>query len=82
MSLQEWQVLVNTESNLTGPRFELQTYRSVDERDTARPTGRKKIMLSTNLNIKLFYNCVNFKKYFIKAIVKAESSKRTLEKLS
>ena len=30
----------NTESDLTGPRFEYQTSRSRDEGVTARPTGR------------------------------------------
>ena len=30
----------NTVSDLTGPRFKTQTFRSRDERVTARPTGR------------------------------------------
>ena len=38
--LQRWQAVSNTVSDLTSPRFELQTSRSTNERVTARPTGR------------------------------------------
>ena len=38
--LKRWQAIGNTTSDLTGLRFELQVYRSGDERVTARPTGR------------------------------------------
>ena len=38
--LQRWRAVGNTVSDLTGPRFEPQTFDSRDERDTARPTGR------------------------------------------
>ena len=38
--LQQWQVVDNTVTDLTGPRFELQTSRSRDERVTTRPTGQ------------------------------------------
>ena len=38
--LQRWQVIGNTVSDLTGPRFELQTYHSRDECVTAQPTDR------------------------------------------
>ena len=34
-----WPAIGNNVSDLTGPRFELQTSRSKDERVTARPTG-------------------------------------------
>ena len=49
---QRWRAVSNTVSDLTGPRFELQTSLSGDERVTARPTGRssekvKKQKLST-----------------------------------
>ena len=37
--LQRWQAVGNTVSDLTGPRFKLQTSRSRDERVSARPTG-------------------------------------------
>ena len=37
---QRWRAVGNTVSDSTGPRFELQTSRSRDERVTARPTGR------------------------------------------
>ena len=37
---QRWQAVGNTMSNLTGPRFELATSRSKEERVTARPSGR------------------------------------------
>ena len=37
---QRWRVVGNTVSDLTGPRFEPQTYRSTDECVTARPPGR------------------------------------------
>ena len=37
---QQWQAIGNTVSDLTDPRFEPQTYRSREERVTARPTGR------------------------------------------
>ena len=37
---QQWRAVGNTESDLTGPRFEYQTSRSRDERVTARPTSR------------------------------------------
>ena len=35
---QRWQAVRNNALNFTGPRFELQTYRSEGERVTARPT--------------------------------------------
>ena len=38
--LQRWRFVDNRVSDLTGPRFELQTSRSRDDRVTARPTGR------------------------------------------
>ena len=38
--LQRWRVVGNTVSDLTGPRFEPQIFRSRDERVTARTTGR------------------------------------------
>ena len=38
--LQRYQAVGNTASDLTGPRFEPQTFRSRDERVTARPTGK------------------------------------------
>ena len=38
--LQRWQAVGNSVSDLTGLSFEPQTYRSRDERVTARPTGR------------------------------------------
>ena len=41
--LQQWRVVGNTVSDLTGPRFDLQTSRSRDERVTARPTGLQKL---------------------------------------
>ena len=37
---QRWRAVGNTESDLTGPRFEPQTSRSRDERVTARPYPR------------------------------------------
>ena len=37
---QRWRAVGNTVSDLTGLRFEPQTFRSRDERVTARPTGR------------------------------------------
>ena len=37
---QRWQAFGNTVSHLTGPRFEVQNYRSRDDRVTARPTCR------------------------------------------
>ena len=37
---QRWRAIGNTVSDLTGPRFELQTSPSRDERVTSRPTGR------------------------------------------
>ena len=37
---QQWRAVSNTESGLTGPRFEYQTSRSRDERVPSRPTGR------------------------------------------
>ena len=38
--LQQLQAVGNTVSDLTGPRFEPQTFRSREERDTDRPPGR------------------------------------------
>ena len=38
--LQRWRAVGNTVSDLTGPRSEPQTYRSKDERVTARSPGR------------------------------------------
>ena len=38
--LQRWRAVGNTVSDLTGRRFEPQTFRSRDERVTARPTCR------------------------------------------
>ena len=38
---QWWQAVGNTDSNLTNPRFELQTSRPRDERITVQPTGQK-----------------------------------------
>ena len=43
--LQWWRVVGNFVSDLTGPRFEPQAFRSRDERVTARPTGRSKVYL-------------------------------------
>ena len=37
---QQWLAVGNTESDLTDPRFEPQTFRFRDECITARPTGR------------------------------------------
>ena len=37
---QRWRAIGNNVSDLTGPRFEPPTYRSIEERVTARPTGR------------------------------------------
>ena len=37
---QRWQAVGNTVFDLTGPRFELPTSRTNDERVTAQPTGR------------------------------------------
>ena len=37
---QQWRAVGNTESDLTGPRFEYQTSRFRGEGVTARPTGR------------------------------------------
>ena len=37
---QLWQIVGNTVSNLTGPRLEPQTSRSIDKRLTSRPTSR------------------------------------------
>ena len=41
-TLQPWRAVGNTMTDLTGPRFEPQTSRSIEERVTARPTGRFK----------------------------------------
>ena len=56
--LQRFRIVGDTVSDLTGPRFELQTFRSRDERVTDRPTGRfniiqknRKSMTSKFLNI-------------------------------
>ena len=54
---QRWRATGNTVYDLTGPRFEPQTFRSRDERVTARPTGRlvHRFILFTlcEINIKL-----------------------------
>ena len=47
--LQRWRVVGNTVSDLTGPKFEPQTYRSRNERVTARPTGRLLVAIVTVL---------------------------------
>ena len=38
--LQQWRAVGNTVTDLTGPRFTPQAFRSRDERVTTRPTGR------------------------------------------
>ena len=51
-------------SNLTDPRFEPQTFRSRDERVTARPTGRSKSFCNVILNFENVHaeirKCMNF----------------------
>ena len=49
--LQRWRAVGYTVSDLTGPRFEPLTYRSRDERVTARPTGRFDISSTTTFTI-------------------------------
>ena len=44
--LKRWRAAVNIMSDLTGPRFEIQTSCSRDERMSARPTGRCKSKIS------------------------------------
>ena len=44
--LQRWRTVGNTVSDLTSQRFEPQTFRSKDERVTARPTGRLLLKLT------------------------------------
>ena len=46
--LQRWRVVGNTESDLTGPRFEPQTSLSRDECVAAQPSGR--LTLKTIVN--------------------------------
>ena len=48
--LQRWRTVGNAVFDLTGPRFELQTSRSGDERVTARPIGRLKLKISEGWN--------------------------------
>ena len=48
--LRRWRAVCNTVSDLTEPRFELQTFRYRDERVTARPISQLHVHM----------NCINF----------------------
>ena len=44
--LQRWRAVGNTAPNLTGPRFESETFRSIDKRVTDRPPDLYAIMFN------------------------------------
>ena len=48
---QQWRAISNTLSDLTGPRYEPQTFRSRDERVTARPVGRYKATIDDDFDL-------------------------------
>ena len=52
---QRWRAVGNTESDLTGPRFEPRNSRSRNERGTVWPTGRLTWYVKMQLQLQLFY---------------------------
>ena len=58
---QQWQVIANTVSDLTGQRVEPQTSRSRDERITARPTCLNQVVKSQKGLMTSFWSNINQK---------------------